>query len=344
MGVFVTVGVGGVAVEADRIYIDTGSRPHMPSIPGLDRVEALDYHTFLDLKELPRHLVIIGGGYIGCEYGQAFRRFGSAVTILEEGDQILSREDADVAGAVHQAMEMEGVRIVLHTNITQVSQSGKTIRVHVDHHGTTEVIDATHLLVVTGRTPNSDQLGLDKVGVKTDERGYIQTDEVLRTNVPHIWAMGDVNGRGAFTHTAYNDYEIVWDHFKGGTRKVTDRIEIYGVYVDPPVGRAGMTENDARQSGKKALIGTMKMADVSRAVERDETQGLIKVLVDAENQQFLGAAMVGIEGDELIHVIADLMYARAPYTVVRDAVHAHPTVAELLPTLLHSLKPLESVE
>lgn len=333
--------VGKESVEAERIYVNTGSRPHPPSIPGLDRVDALDYHTFLELKELPRHLVVIGGGYIGCEYAQAFRRFGSDVTLLEEGDQILAREDVDIAGAAHQAMEMEGVRIVLHVNITQVAQNGKQIRLNVDHHGTTEIIDATHLLVVTGRRPNSDQLGLDKAGVKTDEHGYIVTDEYLQTSVPHIWAMGDVNGKGAFTHTSYNDYEILWDHIKGGKRKVTDRIEIYGVYIDPPVGRVGLTENDVRKSGQKALIATMKMTDVSRAIERDETQGMIKVLVDAESKQFLGAAMVGIEGDELIHVFADLMYAKAPYTVVMNAVHAHPTVAELLPSLLHSLKPLE---
>ncbi len=333
--------IGTETVKAERIYIDTGSRPHPPQIPGLDKVRFLDYKTFLDLKELPRDLIIIGGGYIGCEYAQAFRRFGSNVTLLEQGDQILEHEDSDIADEAHQLMEMDGVRVVLQVKITKVSQTGKQIKLNIDHHGTTEVITGTHLLVVTGRTPNSDQLGLDKAGVKTDDHGYIQTDDYLQTSVPHIWAMGDVNGRGAFTHTAYNDYEIVWDHFKGGKRKVTDRLEIYGVYIDPPVGRVGLTESEVRKSGQKALIATMPLSDVSRAIERDETQGLVKVLVDARSKQFLGAAMIGIEGDELIHIIADLMYAKAPYTVVQNAVHAHPTVAELLPSLMQKLHPLD---
>ncbi len=332
--------VGKETVEADRIYLDTGSRPHSPRIPGLDTVNALNYKTFLDLKELPHHLIIIGGGYIGCEYAQAYRRFGSAVTVLEQGDQILSREDEDIADEIHEVMETDGVRVVLQVKITNIAQHGKQIRLSVDHHGTTEVVEGTHLLVATGRKPNSDQLGLDKIGVKIDNRGYIQTDEYLQTSVPHIWAMGDVNGRGAFTHTAHNDYEIVWDHYKGGKRKVTDRIEIYGVFIDPPLGRVGLTENDVRKSGQKALIATMPMSDVSRAVERDETKGFVKVLVDARSKQFLGAAMIGLNGDELIHIFADLMYARAPYTVVQNAVHAHPTVAELLPTLMHKLHPM----
>ena len=333
--------VGDELVEADKIYINTGCRPAFPPIPGLDTVGELDYHRLLGLKALPDHLLIIGGGYIGCEYAQTFRRFGCDVTMFEEGEQILSHEDGDIAGEAQKAMEAEGVRIIADTRVSKAERHGDRVHLTVDHHSATEIFEGSHLLVVTGHVPNSDQLGLDKAGVTTDPRGYIETDDHLRTHAPHIWALGDVNGKGAFTHTSYNDYQIVWDNLNGGSRKVTDRITIYAVFIDPPLGRVGMSEDEVRKSGRPALIGTMKMKNISRAIERDETQGMMKVLVDAETQVFLGAAMVGIEADELIHLFADLMYAKVPYTVLKNAVHSHPTVAELLPTLMENLRPLE---
>ncbi|MBI5668605.1 MAG: FAD-containing oxidoreductase [Chloroflexi bacterium] len=335
------VRVGGDVIEAERIYINTGARPAALSLPGLDTVPYLDNRSILDLDVLPEHLLIIGGGYIGLEYAQAFRRFGSAVTIIERSEQIMGREDEDIAQAAACILENEGIQIYTRTAIRQVEQRGGSIAVTVERNGQQQVVTGSHLLVAVGRRPNSDRLNLDKAGVRTDDKGYITVDDHLQTNVPGIWALGDVNGRGAFTHTSYNDFEIVLDNLSGGTRKVSDRIPTYAVYLDPPLGRVGMSEHEVRRSGRKALKAVMPMENVSRAIERGETQGLMKVLVDAETERFLGAAIFGIEGDEAIHTFTDLMYADAPYTVMKNAVHIHPTVTELLPTLLGKLTPLE---
>jgi len=335
------VRVGDEVIESERIYINTGARSFSPPIPGLDSVDYLDNVSILELTTLPEHLVIIGGGYIGLEYAQAFRRFGSNVTIIELGHQLMGREDADIAEAALQIMESEGIRVLLNTKTSQVTKTDSGVSLSVESDGKAQEIIGSHLLMAVGRKPNSDRLGLEKAGVETDKRGYIIVNDHLQTNVPGIWALGDVNGRGAFTHTSWNDHEIVLDNLDGGNRKVSDRIPVYGVYVDPPLGRVGMSEQEVRASGHKALIGIKPMSHISRAQERDETQGLMKVLVDAESGLFLGAAIFGIGGDEIVHSIIDLMYAKVPYTVMKNAVHIHPTVSELLPTLLGELKPLE---
>ncbi|MBZ0276614.1 MAG: mercuric reductase, partial [Anaerolineae bacterium] len=292
------VRVGDDVIESDRIYINTGARAFVPPIPGLDTVNYLDNTNILELTDVPQHLIVIGGGYIGLEYAQAFRRFGSEVTIIELSDQIMGREDADIAEAALNLMEGEGIRVLLNTKTSQVQAEGEGVRVTVETGGQREDIVGSHLLVAVGRRPNSDRLGLDKAGIAVNERGYIVVDDGLQTNVPGVWALGDVNGRGAFTHTSWNDYEIVLDNLDGGTRKASDRIPVYGVYVDPPLGRVGMSEQQVRASGRKALIGVKPMSHISRAIERDETHGLMKVLVDAETKEFLGAAIFGIGGDE----------------------------------------------
>lgn len=335
------VRVGDDVIESDRIYINTGARAFSPTIPGLDTVDYLDNTSILELKALPEHLVVIGGGYIGLEYAQAFRRFGSEVTVIELSQQIMGREDADIAEAALHLMQSEGIRVLLKTKTKQIQPSHEGVQVSVEVDGQTQDITGSRLLMAVGRKPNSDKLGLDKVGVSVDGRGYITVDDHLQTNVPGIWALGDVNGQGAFTHTSWNDHEIILNNLDGGSRKVSDRIPVYGVYVDPPLGRVGMSEQEVRASGRKALIGVKSMSHVSRALERDETHGLMKVLVDAESGLFLGAAIFGIGGDEIVHSIIDLMYAGVPYTVMKNAVHIHPTVSELLPTLLGELKSLE---
>jgi pyruvate/2-oxoglutarate dehydrogenase complex dihydrolipoamide dehydrogenase (E3) component len=330
--------VGDDVIESDRIYINTGARASIPPIPGLGTVNYLDNVSILNLEALPEHLVIIGGGYVGVEYAQAFRRFGSNVTIIQSGNQILGREDSDIADAALQVLEGEGIRVLLSSRAVGIERHRAGVQVKVDNDGNSQVVSGSHLLIAVGRVPNADKLNLDKAGIQTDERGYIGVDDHLQTNVPGVWALGDVNGRGAFTHTSWNDQEIVLDNLDGGTRKVSDRIVAYAVYMDPPLGRVGMSEQQVRASGRKALIGIKPMNQVSRARERDETQGLMKVLVDAGTKMFLGAAILGIGGDEVVHTIADQMYADAPYTVVKNAVHIHPTVSELLPTLLGELE------
>lgn len=337
-----TVRVGDGLLRAPRIYINTGLRPTVPSISGLDAVDYLDYVTILGLEEAPRELVIIGGGYVAVEYSQAMQRLGSQVTIIARNPHLLKREDADVAEAVGGILEDNGVRVLYEANTTHVEKKhADTILLTVEQGDETHTIEATHLMMATGRQPNSDRLNLDAAGIEADERGYIQVDDHLQTNVEGVYALGDVNGQGAFTHTSYNDYEIIVDNLDGGSRAVSDRHLIYAVYLDPPLGRVGMTEADVRADGRKALIGVKPMSHIARAIERDETQGFIKVLVDAETERFLGASILGIEGDEIIHTFADLMYADAPYTVMQRAVHIHPTVSELLPTLLGELQPLD---
>lgn len=334
------IAIGDQIVEADRVVINVGARARTPAIPGLEAVDYLTNESLLALKELPEHLVIIGGGYIGLEFGQAFRRFGSRVTIIEAGSQLMSREDEDIARHTLEILQGEDVTVLLNAQVERVSQQQGRITASVIQAGKPHEIVGSHLLLAVGRVPNSDTLSLDKAGIVVDRHGYIEVDDHLRTNVSHVWAVGDVNGEGAFTHTSYNDATILIDNLNGGTRKVSERIMTYAMYIDPPLGRVGMTEKQVRDTGRPALVGRMPMSHVSRAIERDETQGLMKVLVDAETHKFLGAAILGIGGDEIVHSITDLMAANAPYTVMRDAMHIHPTVTELLPTLLEDLEPL----
>ena len=336
-----TVRVGDELLEAPNIFINVGGRASVPAIPGLDGVPFLNNSSMMEVDFLPPHLIIIGGSYIALEFGQMYRRFGSEVTIIERGPRLIAREDDDVSDAVRQILENEGIRVLTNACEFRVEKRGDPVAVLVTCDGRATEVVGSHLLVATGRRPNTDDLGLDKAGIETDKNGYIRVDDQLRSSVPGVWAIGDCNGRGAFTHTSYNDYEIaaanLLDH---DPRRVSDRIVAYALYIDPPLGRAGMTEKQVRQSGRKALVATRPMTRVSRAVERGETQGFMKVLVDVETKHILGASMLGIEGDEIIHSILDVMYAKAPYTVIQRAVHIHPTVSELIPTLLGDLKPL----
>jgi pyruvate/2-oxoglutarate dehydrogenase complex dihydrolipoamide dehydrogenase (E3) component len=298
----------------------------------------------MEVDFLPRHLVIVGGSYIGLEFGQMFRRFGSQVTILELGPHLIGREDEDISKAIEEFMGREGIDVRLNSKCIGFSPHPDGVRVTVDcSDGSPEVI-GSHVLLAVGRRPNTDDLGLEKAGVATDHRGNIVVDEQLRTNVPGILALGDCNGRGAFTHTAYNDYEIAAANLlDGDSRRVSDRITAYNLYVDPPLGRAGLTETQARKSTRNLLIGQRPMTRVGRAVEKGETNGFIKILVDGDSKQILGAAILGTGGDEVIHCLLDLMYAKAPYTVMQRAMHIHPTVSELLPTILGELKPAASM-
>jgi len=333
--------VGGDVLEAERIFINVGGRAFVPDMPGIDAVPFLTNSSMMDVDFIPEHLVIIGGSYIGLEFGQMFRRFGSRVTIIEMGDRLLGKEDPDVSAAIRDILASEGIEVRLDAKCISVSRQGDKIAAGVDcTSGEPEVV-GTHLLLAVGRRPNTDDLGLDAAGVKTDKKGYIQVDDELRTSVPGIWALGDCNGRGAFTHTSFNDAEIIVGNLlENDTRRVSDRITTYGLFIDPPLGRAGMTEAEVRATGRPALVGTRAMKDVKRAVEKGETAGFIKIVVDAESKQILGAAILGTGGDEVVHSILDVMYAKAPYTLIKRAMHIHPTVSELLPTTLWSLTPL----
>ncbi|MDR3661351.1 MAG: FAD-containing oxidoreductase [Mycobacterium sp.] len=335
-----TLQVGDHRITAERIFLNVGGRASAPDIPGLADVDYLTNVGILELDAVPTHLVIIGGSYIGLEFAQMYRRFGAAVTVIERGPRLASREDDDVCVEIKSILEREGITIHLGANDIRVSQDGDGVAVTTRADG--PVVTGSHLLVAVGRVPNTDELGLDVAGVATDARGFITVDDQLRTNVEHIWAMGDCNGRGAFTHTSYNDFEIVAANLLDGEpRRVSDRIPTYALYIDPPLGRAGMTEAQVRASGRKALVGKRPMTRVGRAVEKGETQGFMKVVVDAETHQILGAAILGVGGDEVVHCILDLMSAKAPYTTMTHTVHIHPTVAELVPTMLEGLKPLE---
>jgi pyruvate/2-oxoglutarate dehydrogenase complex dihydrolipoamide dehydrogenase (E3) component len=332
------VRVGDRMLKAGLIVLNVGARARRPEIPGLTDVPYLTSTGMLELDDLPDQLAIVGGGYIGLEFGQMFRRFGSEVTIIQRGPVLLPREDPDFSEAVREVLEGEGVRVLTGTEPAGV-KSGVRLQLTGAHK---QDLTCSHLLVAVGRVPNTDDLGLAQAGVERDERGYITVDEQLRTNVEGIYAIGDCNGRGAFTHTSYNDFEILRDHLLGeGRRRLSDRVFAHAVYMDPPLARVGLTEREVRERGRPALIATMPMKRVGRARERGETQGFMKVLVDKQSERILGAAILGINGDEAVHTFLDVMYADAPYTVLRDAVHIHPTVSELIPTLLEGLEPLE---
>jgi pyruvate/2-oxoglutarate dehydrogenase complex dihydrolipoamide dehydrogenase (E3) component len=335
-----TVVVNEEVLQADKIYINVGGRASVPDMPGINDVPFLNNSSMMEVDFLPEHLVIVGGSYIGLEFGQMYRRFGSEVTIVEMGPRLIGREDEDVSQGVREIMEAEGIKIRLNAKCISLAKHDKGVGVRVDcENGAPEEL-GTHVLLAVGRTPNTSDLGLDKAGVAIDQRGYIVVDDQLQTNVPGIWALGDCNGRGAFTHTSYNDYEIAADNlFNADHRRLSDRIQAYALYIDPPLGRCGMTDAEIRQSARRALIAKYPMIRVSRAYEKGETQGFMKICVDAETKQILGAAILGTGGDEVIHVLLDVMYAKAPYTVIQRAMHIHPTVAEYLPTILSKLEP-----
>jgi len=335
-----TVVVNDEVLEADKVFINVGGRAFVPAMPGIQNVPFLTNSSIMDVDFLPEHLVIVGGSYIGLEFGQMYRRFGSEVTIVEMGQRLIGREDEDVSEAVRDILESEGIRTRLNAKCISLAKRDGGIGVGVScEEGPPEVV-GTHVLLAVGRTPNTSDLALDRAGVGTDERGYIVVDDQLQTSVPGIWALGDCNGHGAFTHTSYNDYEIVADNLLSGDhRRVSDRIQAYALFTDPPLGRCGMTEAEVRKSGRAALVAKHPMSRVARAVEKGETQGFIKISVDADTKHILGAAILGTGGDEVIHVLLDAMYAKAPYTTVQRAVHIHPTVAEFLPTVLSKLEP-----
>jgi pyruvate/2-oxoglutarate dehydrogenase complex dihydrolipoamide dehydrogenase (E3) component len=336
------VAVNGFELGADRIFINVGGRASIPPIAGLDRVPYFPNSSMMDIDFLPSHLIILGGSYIGLEFAQVYRRFGSEATVIELAPRLIAREDEDVSRAVAEFLKEEGIDVRVDSKVVGVEKQGNSIAVKIESAGKSSHVVGTHLLVAIGRRPNTDDLGLDKAGIATDPHGYIQVDDELRTNVPGIWAMGDCNGRGAFTHTSWNDFEIVAANILDNEqRRVSDRITAYALYTDPPLGRVGMTETEVRKTGKPALISTMAMEDVSRAYEKGETKGLMKILVDRDSKQILGASLLGLAGDEVIHCIIDLMYAKAPYTVMQRAMHIHPTVSEFIPTMMGELRPLQ---
>lgn len=332
--------VNDETLQADRIFINVGGRASVPEIPGIHDVPFFTNSSMVDVDFLPEHLVIVGGSYIGLEFGQMYRRFGSEVTIVEMGPCLVRHEDEDVSEALKKILELEGVHVRTNAKCISLAKRDGRIAVGVNCEDDSPEVVGSHVLLAVGRTPNTHDLGLDRAGVATDEHGYILVDDQLQTNVPGIWALGDCNGQGAFTHTSYNDYEIVAGNLLNADhRRVSDRIHTYALYTDPPLGRCGMTEDEVRKSGRTALAVKHPMSRVGRAIEKGETQGFIKIAVDAETKQILGAAILGTGGDEVVQVLLDVMYAKAPYTVVQRAMHIHPTVAEFLPTVLGKLEP-----
>jgi pyruvate/2-oxoglutarate dehydrogenase complex dihydrolipoamide dehydrogenase (E3) component len=336
-----SVHVNDEVLRAEQIFINVGGRALVPAMPGIHDVPYLTNSSMMEVDFLPEHLIIVGGSYVGLEFGQMYRRFGSRVTIVEKMPRIIAREDPDVSQGVTDILRSEDVAVDTGAECIALEKRGTQVVVKMDCAEGGREVAGSHLLLAVGRVPNTGDLGLAAAGVATDERGYIIVDDSLRTSVPGIYAMGDCNGRGAFTHTSYNDYEIVADNLLNGDRRsVRDRITAYGLFIDPPLGRAGMTDAEIRKSGRRALVGMRPMTRVGRAVEKGEAQGFMKITVDAESKQILGAAILGVGGDEAIHCILDAMYAKAPYTTVQRMVHIHPTVAELIPTLLGELVPL----
>lgn len=334
-----TLRVDDQLLKADRIFLNVGGRALAPDMPGLADIDYLTNVGILDLDEVPEHLVVIGGSYIALEFAQMYRRFGAAVTVVERGPRLTAREDEDVSTAIREILEAEGIDVVVGADAISFAKQGDGFT--VTPRAGAEPISGSHLLVAVGRIPNTDDLNLEAAGVQTDSRGYIVVDDQLRTTADHIWAMGDCNGRGAFTHTSYNDFEIVAANLlDDDPRRVSDRVTTYALYIDPPLGRAGMTVEEVRRSGRKALVGKRPMTRVGRAVEKGETQGFMKVVVDAETEEILGAAILGVGGDEVVHLILDVMTAGLPYTAISRTMHIHPTVSELIPTVLQELKPL----
>ncbi len=335
-----TIIAGAHRIQAEKIYINTGTRPFVPPVEGLSDVPWMDSSGLLDLDHLPDHLLILGGGYIGLEFAQIYRRFGAAVTVIQADAQVMPREDEDIAQSVQQILEGEGIRILTHTKATKAWQEGNRLYLEVANGGSTQVLHGTHLLVATGRRPNSDKLNLKAAGVKTNDRGYVLVDNYCRTGVEGIFALGDINGHGAFTHTSVNDAEIVLDHLFGGRRKISDRIPIYALFTDPPLGRVGLSEKAALATGKPILKATRPMSKISRAKEMSETKGFAKLLVDGETDLILGASILGPGGDEVINMFAAIMHSGIPCQNYREVVLVHPTVSELMPWVLDGLEPI----
>jgi pyruvate/2-oxoglutarate dehydrogenase complex dihydrolipoamide dehydrogenase (E3) component len=335
------IAVKGRELEAERIFINVGARAAVPELPGVKEVPFFTNSSIMKVGFLPRHLVIVGGSYIGLEFAQMYRRFGSQVTVVERAPKLLPREDDDIAAEIRAVLKREGIRLRTDAECMELKKQGKNIVVGLHCKGGQPIAEGSHVLLAVGRTPNTADLGLREAGIETDERGYIKVDDECRTSVNGVWALGECNGRGAFTHTSYNDYEIVAANlFDHDQRRISDRIPTYALFIDPPLGRAGMSEDEARKSGKRVLVGKMPMTRVGRAREAGETQGFMKVLVDADSKELLGAAILGMSGDEVVHSLLDVMYARQPYTTIQRAMHIHPTVSELVPTLLGNLQPL----
>jgi pyruvate/2-oxoglutarate dehydrogenase complex dihydrolipoamide dehydrogenase (E3) component len=336
------VRAGDQVLESERIIIDTGARPSIPAIEGLDKAGYLTNASIMQLTQLPEHLLVLGGGYIGLEFGQMFRRFGSRVTVVHSAAQILTREDADVARELQQALEAEGIRFVLDARTTRVERDKDEVVLHLETAAGAQDPRGSHLLVATGRRPNTDDLGLETVGVQTTPKGFIKANDRLETNVPGIWALGDVKGGPAFTHISFNDYQIVYANLiEGKSLTIANRLVPYAVFTDPQLGRVGMTEKEARASGRQLKIGKIPMSWVARAIERDEKAGLMKLVVDAETDRILGAAILSSEGGELVQILEFVMLAGAPYTLLKGAVYIHPTLAEGFWTLMEEVKAVE---
>lgn len=330
--------IGDDVIEADQVFLNVGARASTPAFPGIDTVPYLTNVGVMDIKTLPRHLLIVGGSYIGLEFGQMFRRFGAEVTIVERSERLLPREDEDVSAAIAEILQREGIALHLGAECIELQGTAGDVGVIARCADPRMEIRGTDVLLAVGRRPNTDDLGLDKAGVETDEHGYIVVDDQCRASVDGIWAMGDCNGRGGFTHTSYNDYEIVAANvLDGEPRRIADRITAYALYIDPPLGRIGLTEHEALQRGYDVQVGVRPMTRVGRAIERGETLGFMKVVVDAQSERLLGAAILGASGDEAVHCLLDVMYADAPYRTMTHAVHIHPTISELLPTTLQDL-------
>jgi pyruvate/2-oxoglutarate dehydrogenase complex dihydrolipoamide dehydrogenase (E3) component len=335
------VSVGGEELTAERIFVNVGGRPLVPDMPGLGEVPYLTNQSMMTLRERPEHLIVVGGSYIGLEFGQMMRRFGARVTIVEMGPRLVAREDEDVSGAIREFLEAEGIEVRLNAKCLSVAKEPGGLSVGLACAEGAPRAQGSHLLLAVGRVPNTDDLGLEAAGVKTDARGYIEVDGMLRSSNPRVWALGDCNGKGAFTHTAYNDYEIVADNLlNGAKRKWTDRIPVYALYTDPPLGRVGMSEAEIRKHGLKALVGKRPMTRVSRAVEKGETKGFLKIHVEASSKRILGASLLGTSADEVVHSLIDAVYAKMPVEEFQRHVRIHPNVSELLPTVLEGLEPL----
>jgi len=333
--------VDGRTLQADRIFLNVGGRALVPDIPGIKDAPFLTNSSMMEVDRVPEHLVIIGGSYIGLEFAQVYRRFGSKVTVIEKFDKLLPREDDDIAAEIRAILEREGIQIRTGAECMALSRVNGQVSVQLECKGGEPIAQGSHLLLAVGRLPNTHDLGLKEAGIEADARGYIKVDDACRSSAEGVWCMGDANGKGAFTHTSWNDYEIVAANlFDKDPRKISDRIPCYALFIDPPLGRVGMNEDEARKSGRKLLRGKMPMLRVGRAREAGETQGFMKVLVDADSKELLGAAILGLNGDEIVHSMLDVMYAKQPYTTIQRAVHIHPTVTELIPTLLGNLKPL----
>jgi pyruvate/2-oxoglutarate dehydrogenase complex dihydrolipoamide dehydrogenase (E3) component len=336
-----TVSVDERLLKAGRIFLNVGGRAATRGIRGVDEVGYLNNTSILRLDTVPKHLIVVGGSYIGLEFAQMYRRFGAEVTIVEMGPRLIAREDEDVSEAIREIVADEGIAVRTGATCIELHPHADGISVDVDCASGSPTEIGSHVLLAVGRQPNTEDLGLERAGVIRDARGYITVDDFLTTNVPGIWALGDCNGRGAFTHTAYNDYEIVAANLlEGAARRVSERIPAYALYIDPPLGRVGLTETEACRSGRPLLVSKRPMTQVGRAIEKGETKGFMKVVADAETKQIVGAAILGVGGDEAIHGILDMMNAKAAYPVLQRAVPIHPTVSELIPTLLGDLKPV----